>query len=167
MPIVRDAREPDAADVARVHVDAWEKAYRGLIADELISARAAERDEQWRSRLAAKREREHVVVAELDGRIVGFAAGGPSPDIDLDPAMTAEVKGLYVDPAFWRRGLGDALLSEVLQRLRRDGFGSATLWVLAQNEPARTLYESRGWKLDGTERHDHVHAGEVRYALDL
>jgi ribosomal protein S18 acetylase RimI-like enzyme len=168
MPDVREAKSGDADAIARVHVRAWKEAYRGLIPDDVIVARAEQRQEEWGSRLEEQQEREHVVVAQLGEEIVGFAAGGPSPDDDLNPAATAEVSGLYVDPDFWRQGVGRALLAELLFRFRSKGFRSATLWVLAENMPARSFYEGLGWKLDGTERrHPERRAVEVRYRLEV
>lgn len=165
---VRAARSGDADAIASVHARAWAEAYRGLIPDDVIVARAAQRQEAWASRLATPQQREHVLVAQLGEEIIGFATGGPSPDGDQNPATTAEVKGLYIDPGFWRQGVGRILLAELLAQLQREGFRSATLWVLAENAPARSFYEDRGWKLDGSERrHPERRALEVRYRLDL
>jgi GNAT superfamily N-acetyltransferase len=165
---IRGATPRDAAAVARVHTRAWEAAYRGLIADDVIRARASRRREDWELHLATRKERQHVLVAEDEDRIVGFATGGPSPDPDLDPATTAEVSGLYVDPDHWRRGIGRTLLAELIRCFHRDGFDSASLWVLAGNTPARSFYEESGWKLDGSERrHPQRRALEVRYRREL
>jgi GNAT superfamily N-acetyltransferase len=164
---LREAGPDDAGAIARVHTAAWEEAYRGLIPARVISARAAQREWQWEIRLAKGAEREHVVVAEIGDELVGFASGGPTPDEDMDPEATAEVTGLYVGPGRWRQGIGGALLTELLDRLRRDGFGSATLWVLAGNASARSFYEAAGWKLEGAERrHPERRALEVRYSLE-
>jgi RimJ/RimL family protein N-acetyltransferase len=53
-----------------------------------------------------------------------------------------------------------------LDRLTRDGYRQAALWVLTENLRARAFYEHHGWRLDGArkifevadERHE-----EVRY----
>lgn len=82
----------------RVHVRAWREGYRGLIASDVIAARAARRRDEWSAHLARMGERDHVVVAEVEGAVVGFAAGGPSPDDYLDAATIAEVTGLCRHP---------------------------------------------------------------------
>jgi GNAT superfamily N-acetyltransferase len=73
-----------------------------------------------------------VVVAEVGGRIAGFAA--------FDADMLAH---LYVHPELQRRGIGGALLARVTE-LRPDGF---RLWVFQRNAGARSFYERRGLRL--------------------
>ena len=51
----------------------------------------------------AQIERGEVIVAELDGRIAGFAAV-------LIEADAAELDGLFVEPDLWRQGIGTALV---------------------------------------------------------
>ena len=61
-----------------------------------------------------------------------------------------EVRGLYVHPAQWRRGVGRQLLHAAVENLADDGFCSATLWTLADSEASRAFYEALGWRTDGT-----------------
>src|SRR4051812_29565367 len=49
-----------------------------------------------------------VIVAEMDGAIVGFAA-----------AVGGELDGLFVEPDLWRRGIGRALADAVVHEARR------------------------------------------------
>ena len=162
---IRDARPRDAEGIAGVHTRAWEVAYRGLLPDEVIRAHTRERHRWWASYLNQVGQREKVLVAVEDGRVIGFASARPSPDDDAE-ADQAEVGGLYVEPEGWGRGTGGALLNALLERLRADGFRSATLWVLAENTSARRFYERRDWVLDGAERVDPVlRAAERRYSL--
>ena len=164
---IRDAGQPDAEDIARVHAHAWEAAYRGLLSDEVIRTHARKRRSWWASYLSRLPENEHVLVAVGDGRIVGFASARPSPDEDAE-ADQAEVGGLYVEPDAWGRGIGGALLETLLEQLRADGFKSATLWVLAENSGARRFYERRGWALSGAERvHPDRGASELPYRIKL
>ncbi len=62
------------------------------------------------------------------------------------------IVGMYVAVEAQRRGLGRALLEEALRRVRAmDGVTQALLGVVADNAPARALYESLGFALFGTE----------------
>jgi GNAT superfamily N-acetyltransferase len=78
-----------------------------------------------------------VVVAELDGRIVGFAA-----------VVGGELDGLFVEPHLWRRGVGAVLVDEATHQARRKGLA---LTVIA-NPAARHFYERCGFSLEGEAR---------------
>ena len=79
-------------------------------------------------------------------------------------AGTAEIAATYVQPERWRSGIGAALLETVLGRLRRDGYGDVTAWVLARNEPALGFYRRFGFEPDRNHaRSDRV--GEVELRL--
>jgi len=71
-----------------------------------------------------------VLVAEDDGRIVGFVA----------MSSRGFVEHLYVDPSRLRRGIGSALLAAA-KRAMPNGF---RLWVFQENGAARRFYERHG-----------------------
>ena len=75
-----------------------------------------------------------VIVAELDGRVAGFAA-----------VVDGELDGLFVEPDLWRRGIGTALVEEAAHEARRRGM---TLSVTA-NPGAREFYERCGFSVEG------------------
>jgi GNAT superfamily N-acetyltransferase len=108
-------------------------------------------------------------VAEVDGRIVGFASFGPSRDEDASD-RTGEVPAIYLDPAVLGTGVGRELFEAATTALRDAGFAHATLWVLEANAPARRFYEKAGWAWDGavsTHMFDCANEPVVRYAADL
>jgi predicted N-acetyltransferase YhbS len=53
---------------------------------------------------------------------------------------------LYVDPRWWRQGIGSALHDGALAVAADRGARSINLWVLEENLPARAMYERRGWR---------------------
>jgi GNAT superfamily N-acetyltransferase len=97
------------------------------------------------------------MVAEEEGRVLGFATAGASWDTDARGA--GELFGLYVDPGHWRRGCGTLLMSDARARLAGLGFAEAVLWVLQGNSRAEAFYEADGWARDGTERDDDIGPG--------
>lgn len=167
---LRRAEPADAPAVAEVHVRTWQAAYPGLIPQDYLDAlRPEDRLGQWEQALGAA-PWPAVVVAEDDGRVVGFTSFGPSRDEDADPAEVGEVQTVYLDPAHWGHGDGAELLGAAVDELRRAGFRRATLWVLDTNARARGFYEHLGWQADGaTMRHDWgaFVATDVRYARAL
>jgi GNAT superfamily N-acetyltransferase len=80
-----------------------------------------------------------VLVAEDDGEIAGFA-------VLVDKGNSAELDGLFVEPARWRQGIGAALVNEAVHVARNRGLSLIT--VVA--EPgAREFYEKCGFSVEG------------------
>lgn len=75
-----------------------------------------------------------VMVAELDGRVAGFAA-----------VVGGELDGLFVEPGLWRQGIGMALVQAATHEARCKGLA---LTVVA-SPAARGFYERCGFSLEG------------------
>lgn len=84
-----------------------------------------------------------VLLAWVDGELAGCCALRPIDDVDVPNA--AEMKRLYVRPAFRRFGLGRLLAEAVLDAARRMGYSSVLLDTLDDMEAARALYEELGF----------------------
>jgi RimJ/RimL family protein N-acetyltransferase len=151
--LIRPGTPDDAEATARVHVGSWAAAYtlQGPSLEE---------------RLDLHRRFPPSLVAEVDGRIVGFVGVGQSRDADAE----GELYTIYVDPAHWGTGVGRALIRAGEERMRGLGYRHVVLWVLDENPRARRFYEVAGWTADG-ERRTIEFAGqsisEVRYAKHL
>jgi phosphinothricin acetyltransferase len=52
---------------------------------------------------------------------------------------------IYVDPSAHRRGVGDSLYDELLNRLRQQGFHSAVAVIALPNDPSVRLHERHGF----------------------
>ena len=78
-----------------------------------------------------------VIVAERDGRIVGFAA-----------VVGGELDGLFVEPDLWGTGIGRSLIEAAAYEARSRGLG---LTVIA-NPSARRFYQSCGFSIEGEEQ---------------
>ncbi len=77
--IVREATHNDVAAMARVHVDTWRTAYRGIVPDELLANLSYEKRENgWHQILdnTSKDDNFTYVAEDESGKIVGFANGG-------------------------------------------------------------------------------------------
>jgi GNAT superfamily N-acetyltransferase len=170
--LVREARPGDARAIAEVSVASRRWSYRDLLAEadlEALSVKDATAD--FAQGLAELPPGEAVFVAEVTGRVVGYAYVLPSPDVDV-PADTSELGSIYVTEEVAGTGVAPALMDAVIEHAHANGQGILTLWVRRENGRARRFYEKHGMREDGTERrrsHDVLptEMNEIRYRMLL
>src|SRR5215831_1156925 len=92
---------------------------------------------------------EAFLVAELDGRVVGYIRLKPPTKLP-ENAHVIQVQGLAVHPDARRRGVAAGLLDAAEEKLRERGTRKLTLRVLSTNEAAIRLYERHGFVREGT-----------------
>ena len=114
---VRPATPADAMDIAYIHVDTWQSAYRGLIPDEYLdNLSLATRGNNWLRVLTDPDNQSFVLVADNEhGEPVGFVEGGPQRNAQFP--YKGELYAIYVlkDNAPSRRfyeSMGGQLLDE-------------------------------------------------------
>jgi GNAT superfamily N-acetyltransferase len=164
---VRVAVSADLPALERAKREAGITAWPHILPPEVIEQLSF--PERWVEAVTAPPARTAVLAGELNGTVAGFAIIRPSADDDATPE-TGELDGFYVAPDAWGRGVGRALLTSALDRLRDQGFGQATLWTAVDNHRPRRIYEIGGWRLDGTVRHRQLGGfefHEVRYRIGL
>lgn len=151
---VRLALPGEAQQIAALQRRAWVQTLPKEVADAaLASIDLAEMTGAWvKAILKPPLAQYRVLVAVGDGRLVGFAAIGPSDDPDADPGADALVGEFVVDPQAQRQGHGSRLLNAVADTLRADGFTRATWWVRTTDDPLRTFVTASGWAADGAHR---------------
>jgi len=142
---VRPARADDAAGVARVYIESWHDTYAGMLSAQLLCAMTPNgQSARWQATIRA-RGRERVLVAEHERfGIIGMTSFGPSRDGAT--GYDGEIYTLYVDPSFYNRGVGCALMRAAFDDLRRRNYTSCIVWSHAKN-PARFFYEAMGGRL--------------------
>lgn len=138
-PRIRPARAGDAPSVARIYTDSWNAGFGHLLGQRHVDEARVQR---WRQDLAAPPPM-HWWVAEQEGAVIAIAGVGPSRD-PVDPAI-GELDTLHVAPAYWRRGVGRALMEIALRRLREDRYSDAILWTVSNYERGQRFYEALGW----------------------
>jgi ribosomal protein S18 acetylase RimI-like enzyme len=142
---VRVARPDDAAEVARIYIESWHDTYPAVLSSALLCAMTPKgQTARWLSTIRNQR-RESVLVAEnTNVGLVGMASLGPSRDRAL--GYDGEVYTLYVDPSYFGRGVGRALLKAAFATLRQRGSTSCVIWAHAANN-ARFFYEGMGGRV--------------------
>ena len=78
---------------------------------------------------------ESALVAEIDGRVAGFAV-----------LLVGELNGLFIEPAYWRQGVGSALIAAAVHQARKRGLSLVTV---VAGPGARPFYEKCGFKAEG------------------
>ncbi|MHB8573024.1 MAG: GNAT family N-acetyltransferase [Candidatus Dormibacteria bacterium] len=167
---LRDAVAADAARIGEVWYAAWQWAYRGLLADDLLDAISVEgAAERWATNIARAVPPVYLTVAEVDGLIGGYVNGGPERTGGA-PTGRGEVYSINLHPDVASGGVGRRLLESATRTMREGGYGEAILWVLRTNARARRFYEIAGWVPDGVEQVV-IQSGhpidEVRYTRNL
>ena len=151
--VIRSAQPDDAAAVARVHVDSWRGAYRGLLPDRILDGLSVSgREILWRQRLGSGEGAPTTLAAVLDGEVGGFVTLLDQARDSGESAGVGEIPALYVSPSHWGSGAGSALLDAAGRELAAAGCRQAILWMLAGNERAERFYTGRGWTDDGGRR---------------
>ena len=144
---IRAALSDEASRLAEVHDRCWRATYREMMPAAVIERfTVARRAAMWQRMLNASVETRCAYVAEdTDAGIVGCAWGGPEES--SDPSYRSEISGIYLLPAYQRRGVGRALLQVVARCLLQQGYPSLLLWALTENHRARRFYEALGGAL--------------------
>ncbi len=84
-----------------------------------------------------------LLLVLVDGQVAGCCALRPLDTVDY--ANAAEMKRLFVHPAFRRLGLGRLLAEAILDAARLADYSCVLLDTLSEMESARALYEELGF----------------------
>lgn len=145
---IRRAEASDSETMAEIHRRSWLAAYSELLPPEAIAKVNAGRSSLWERLLHESPPRASYYLAELDGVPAGMIVfGNPREE---SPEHTAEIHSLYLLPEYQHRGIGSALIGFAVNELKRQGYSSVYLWVLAENRPAIACYEKNGFHPDGS-----------------
>jgi L-amino acid N-acyltransferase YncA len=140
---IRDASERDAEACAAIYAP---YVIDTAITFEIDPPPAAEMAER-----IAKAQRTHAwVVLEDDGRVVGYAYGGPYKS-RAAYRWSCEVS-VYLEPGRRRTGGGRALYDALFARLAERGFRTAVAGMTLPNEASVGLHSAMGFEPVGTYR---------------
>jgi GNAT superfamily N-acetyltransferase len=137
--VIREASPDEVEALATIQQAASVAALAHIFPPEVYPYPTVEIRQRWRDALADPGMT--VVVAEENGTAIGVAG-----------CRAEWLDGLYVEPAWWSRGIGRKLHDEALDRLRGAGSARCHLWVLEHNDRARRFYERLGWRENGDTR---------------
>ena len=131
---IRDARRDDAPALAR-------------LLDQLGYPTTPEQAARRLERLSAS-DADRLVVAELDGEVVGLARLHVSPSLEYD-GDAGKVGAIVVDERHRRRGIGEALMAAVEEEARRRGCVLLFLTTAERRKEAHAFYRRLGLEETG------------------
>ena len=136
----------------------WREAYAEVMPAPFLAGLDERRSvERWREMLV--RPSPTVLVAAVDGVVIGFAVSGPTRDDPAEPA--SELHAINVLAAHHGSGLSQTLLDAALAQLPASD--AVSLWVVDSNARARAFYARNGFEPDGrTATHGPTGVAEVR-----
>lgn len=166
---IRNAKSTDAPALAEIHVLSWQQTYRGIVPDVYLdSLTVATREAIWRENLAQSTPK--VIVAESEGKVVGFSSFGRCRDKDANP-NDGEIWAIYLSPLHLGKGFGRALLLESRDQLLAQGMTRISLWAIVGNERAIHFYRAAGFEPENDSLQTFELAGaeigEVRYVQNI
>ena len=104
------------------------------------------------SELAQPKSR-HYVIAVLDGTVIGY--GGVMVHAD-----EAHITNVAVEPDLHHRGVGRALMVNLMRMSRERGANTVALEVRVSNWPAQRLYAWFGFRPIGVRKNYYAESGE-------
>ncbi|HEU5246359.1 MAG TPA: arsinothricin resistance N-acetyltransferase ArsN1 family A [Candidatus Udaeobacter sp.] len=134
---VRVAAVSDAAAIAEI----YNQGIEDRVATYETEARSVEDQEAWLRTIA---EHYPVVVAEVDGQIVGWAGAGPYRTRECYRGIGEF--SMYVHRAGRGRGVGDSLLSALISEAERLRLWKLLSRIFLFNEASRALCRKHGFR---------------------
>jgi ribosomal protein S18 acetylase RimI-like enzyme len=164
---IRKAAVKDSSVLGEIHAKSWKAAYKNIVPDSFLDRFTLEKRQKYFEK-ALTEEREEDFLVFYDNNPVGLICIGKCRDEDQD-ARTGEVRGLYILPEYWGKGIGAYALLWGLEELSNRGFEKATLWVLEENIRARNFYEKIGFRYKGYKKDIQIgkNLTELRYEKPL
>lgn len=139
-PVVRDAVVTDAAACAAI--------YAPYVRDTAITFETSEVDAaEMAARIEARAARHAFVVAQVGGRIVGYAYAGPYRPREAWQWVTET--SIYVDADAHGTGVGRALYETLLGRLAERGYTLAVAVITLPNDASVSFHRRLGFSEAG------------------
>ena len=139
---IRNAKLEDAEGIAYVHVKAWQESYKEILPEDYLAKISySERLELRKQILSIDDPTNLRLVAEYEGKIIGFCDAGKSRDWEK---AKGEVYAIYLLDEFKGQGIGKALWGRSIQHLKEHQLIPFHVLVLKDNKQARKFYERQG-----------------------
>ncbi len=149
--IYRKATAEDIPQLAKVHVESWQKSFAGLVPQAYLENMSVEKRVKAFEQRFSQTSFYKIFVAEtLENRIIGFADFGEPRGGN---SFEAELYAIYFLPEFQRKGIGGNLFKLCQREMLINNMNSMCLDSL-QISPYRNFYEKMGGQIVGEDKHN-------------
>ena len=165
--IIRNATIQDIEAIADIKIAGWQTAYRGIIDDEFLDNMNRNQEIEKRKNNLGK---ESLIVAEYNGRIVGFSLyRAYNKDVASYPNADCEISSIYIEPTLKRNGIGKKMMKYIIEDLKEKGKKQMILGCLEDNYSSRAFYDKMGGKIfkNTTIGFGNKQYGLVMYKFDI
>ncbi len=106
------------------------------------------RPEYWEMKLELVEKRSQIsfIVAESDGKVIGFIIGGASRWEYGVPENIGWIDTIGVDPAFQRKGIAKILFTEMTNSLKKEGVDTIITFVKRRDPDLLNFFNSLGFR---------------------
>ena len=144
--IIRKAGIEDVPQIAEVHVESWQKSFRGIAPQKYLNDLSVEKREKAFNERFFDKDYLMFVAETEENKIVGFADFGKGRDDQ--PKYERELYAIYLLPEFQGKGIGGELFKKGVKKMLAEGYTSMYLQAL-EISPYRKFYEKMGGKVIG------------------
>lgn len=142
---IRKATIDDVEHLAKVHYNSFHAANRDLRSIDFLSQLSLPNfTKRWQQRLTA--DVTLTLVAEINYQIVGLTCFTLTPEkIPSQCDVTsAEILLLYIDPFYFRKGIGRTLYLTATDFIRKSGSKQIFIWSAFNNPTSNAFYKAIG-----------------------
>ncbi|VAW71482.1 hypothetical protein MNBD_GAMMA12-3807 [hydrothermal vent metagenome] len=139
---IRVALKNDAQYIADIHTQSWRNTYQSALTKQyLADIVPKERAEVWKDRLENPKSNQYVIVAERDGKVVGFGCVYAGENKEWG----AYLDNLHVSKPYQSKGIGKLLMAEIAQWCSKEESDKGICLLVNQdNTKALEFYKKVG-----------------------
>ena len=142
--MIRDGKIEDANKIAKIKIDNWRKTYENIFPDEYLKKLDIEGEIKKYKDCFYKRK---IKAFEKNGNVIAYCYYGNREDDNLHD-YTGEIFALYVKNECQEKGVGTALLNDVIKELSKE-HNKIMLWCAKKNHRAISFYNKNGINIIG------------------
>ena len=140
---IREATLNDIPAVAKMHVESWNRTYKGIIDQDYLDNmknNLEKRIERMKNEFHLRK----MIVATIDNEIVAFSEFTLTNDFSKDLDIDCELCGLYVKNEYIGTGIGTQVFNYIRNLFIKHNRHKMGLWCAKENNNAVGFYKSKG-----------------------